>query len=297
MSPKTKLGAWLSAATVILTTACSPLGLLNVAVPNGGYHIAPGIDYGPALRNKLDVYVPRRTTTQPLPVVVFFYGGAWEAGRRDDYEFVAEALTSQGFIVVIPDYRVYPEARFPGFLHDAAAAVAWIRQNIASHGGDEEELFLMGHSAGAHIAAMLTLNGEYLREEGLEPEDLAGMIGLAGPYDFLPLQSERLKTIFGPEAERWKSQPINFITGDNAPMLLLVGTADKTVWPRNTYNLAAKIKAAGGPVQMVEYPGWGHVDIVAKLAKPLRDRHLLQSITEFIRTNADGGIETVSRDN
>jgi acetyl esterase/lipase len=281
----------------MLTTACSPLGLLNVAVPSGGYHITPGIDYGSALRNKLDVYVPRSATRQPLPVVVFFYGGAWEAGRRDDYEFVAEALTSQGFIVVIPDYRVYPEARFPEFLHDAAAAVVWTKQNIASHGGDEEQLFLMGHSAGAHIAAMLTLNGEYLGEEGMRPADLAGMIGLAGPYDFLPLQSERLKTIFGHEAGRWKSQPINFVTGDNAPMLLLVGTADKTVWPRNTYNLAAKIKAAGGPVHVVEYPGWGHVDIVAKLAKPLRDSNLLQSIAEFIRTNADSGIETVSQDN
>ena len=283
MSLTNKLKKTFSAAAVLLTTACSPVALLNAAVPNDGYQITPGIPYGSHERNVLDVYVPRAPSDKPRPVVVFFYGGSWDSGKRGDYEFVAEALTSQGFVVVVPDYRVYPEVKFPDFMYDAAAATLWAKRNIAQYGGDAGHVFVMGHSAGAHIAAMLTLNAKYLDSVGMQPQDLAGMIGLAGPYDFLPLTSERLKTIFGPEDERWKSQPINFVTGNNPPMLLLVGTADDTVWPKNTYNLAAKIKAAGGPVQVIEYPGWGHIDMVAKLAKPLRDESLLKAIADFIR--------------
>lgn len=286
MSLTNKLKKTFSAAAVLLTTACSPVALLNAAVPNGGYQITPGISYGSHERNVLDVYVPRAPSDKPRPVVVFFYGGSWEAGNRGDYEFVAEALTSQGFVVVVPDYRVYPEVKFPDFMYDAAAATLWTKRNIAQYGGDDGHVFVMGHSAGAHIAAMLTLNAEYLNNVGLQPQDLAGMIGLAGPYDFLPLTSERLKIIFGPEDERWKSQPINFVTGNNPPMLLLVGTDDDTVWPKNTYNLAAKIKAAGGPVKVIKYPGWGHIDMVAKLAKPLRDESLLQPIVQFIREHS-----------
>lgn len=283
MSLINKLKRVFSAAAVLLTTACSLVALLNAAVPDDGYQLKPGIAYGSHERNVLDIYMPRVASDKPRPVVVFFYGGSWDSGKRGDYEFVAEALTSQGFVVVIPDYRVYPEVKFPDFMYDAAAATEWTKRNIAQYGGDADHVFVMGHSAGAHIAAMLTLNAKYLDSVGMQPQDLAGMIGLAGPYDFLPLTSERLKTIFGPEDERWKSQPINFVTGNNPPVLLLVGTADDTVWPKNTYNLAAKIKAAGGPVQVIKYPGWGHIDMVAKLAKPLRDESLLKAIADFIR--------------
>lgn len=295
MSPKNKLKALLSAATVLLTTACSPVALLNAAVPNSGYQITSGISYGSFERNALNVYVPRAPSDGSRPVVVFFYGGSWEAGKRDDYEFVAEALTSQGFVVVVPDYRVYPEVKFPDFMFDAANAVKWTKGNIEQYGGDVGEVFVMGHSAGAHIAAMLTLNADYLASVDLKPQDLSGMIGLAGPYDFLPLTSERLKVIFGPEDQRWKSQPINFVTGNNPPMLLLVGTGDKSVWPKNSYNLAAKIKAAGGPVQVIDYKGRGHIDMVAKLAKPLRDESLLEPIVQFIRANADSKSAAVTQ--
>ena len=272
----------------MLVAACSPVALLNLAVPDGGYRETGDIVYGPAQRNKLDVYVPNAPVGKPLPVVVFFYGGSWEAGRRQDYQFVAEALTTNGFIAVLPDYRVYPEVVFPAFMQDAAAAVKWTREHIAEYGGDPAQLFVMGHSAGAHIAAMLALDGQYLNEVGMRPQDLDGMIGLAGPYDFLPLQSDTLKIIFGPEDERWKSQPINFVDGQNPPMLLVVGTDDKRVLPRNTYNLASKIEAAGGPVEVAEFPGWGHIDVVARLAEPLRDETLLQTVARFIRTHADG---------
>lgn len=265
-----------------VTIACSPVKTLNALVPSNGYKLSEDISYGDLPRQKLDIYQP--VTHQPKPpVVLFYYGGSWDSGDKADYKFAAEAFTSSGFIAVIPDYRVYPEVKFPGFMADPAKAAKWVKDHIEDYGGDPNRIFLAGHSAGAHIAVMLALNEEYLAKEGLKPNDFRATIGLAGPYDFLPLRSERLKIIFGPEDQRWKSQPIEFVTGHNQPMLLLVGLKDATVWTHNTYNLAAKIKAKGGPVEVVEYPSYGHIDMAAKLAKPLRGNgDLLKPIVDFI---------------
>jgi acetyl esterase/lipase len=280
----------------LLASACSPVNILNAVISDKAYELNSGVAYGDLPRQTLDIYTPKNHLTanlelnnksaavnQGLPVVVFFYGGSWDSGNRGSYKFIGEAITSQGFITVIPDYRVYPEVLFPGFMEDPAKAATWVKSHAAEFGGDPERIFLAGHSAGAHIAAMLVLDPEFLAKQNSKPGAFAGMIGLAGPYDFLPLKSNRLKTIFGPEDQRPKSQPINFVTGSNPPMLLMVGTKDGTVWPRNTYNLAAKIKAAGGPVEVVEFAGYGHVDMAAKLAKPLRDKRMLDTITEFIK--------------
>lgn len=274
-----------SLAALVMTAACSPVKALNAVIPDSGYQLTEGIGYGALPRQKLDIYVPKKTATtasKPLPVVVFFYGGSWDSGERGNYKFVGEAMSSQGFIAVVPDYRVYPDVLFPAFMEDPARAVKWAKEHAAEFGGDPGRIFLAGHSAGAHIAAMLVLDDEFLAAQHLKPADVAGMVGLAGPYDFLPLTSEHLKTIFGPEEQRAKSQPINYVTGNNPPMLLLVGTKDNTVWPKNTYNLAAKIRAKGGPVEVKEFAGYSHIDMAAKLARPIRDQVMLSSITSFI---------------
>lgn len=267
----------------MLLTACSPVNLLNAMVPSHGFTVQRDIAYGELARQRLDIYQPTQRRAGKNPVVVFFYGGGWEGGDKKDYKFVGEALSSHGLTVVIADYRVYPEVVFPDFIEDAAAAVAWTKANIDSFGADPDQLFIAGHSAGAHIASMLVLNDEYLKKYALTPDDVIGMIGLAGPYDFLPLKSDTLKTIFGPEDLRWQSQPINFVQGDNPPMLLMVGERDLTVWPRNSFRLADKITAAGGEVALKKFPDYGHVAMVAKLAKPLRgDGAILQPMLEFI---------------
>ncbi|MGP1715865.1 MAG: alpha/beta hydrolase [Methylophilus sp.] len=284
----------------LLTSACSPVNILNAVISDKSYHLNNGVAYGDLPRQTLDIYTPKNhlsvkeappdktennvpIASKGLPVVVFFYGGSWDSGNRGSYKFVGEALTSQGFIAVIPDYRVYPEVLFPGFMEDPAKAAKWVKLHAAEFGGDPERVFLAGHSAGAHIAAMLVLDPEFLAKQDSKPQDFAGMIGLAGPYDFLPLKSDRLKIIFGPEDQRVKSQPINFVTGNNPPMLLMVGTKDNTVWPRNTYRLAAKIKATGGPVEVAEFAGYSHIDMAAKLAKPLRDERMLNTMADFIK--------------
>lgn len=269
--------------TALFSVACSPIKTLNALIPENGYELRAGIAYGDLSRQKMDIYLPRGNAQIKRKVVLFFYGGSWDSGAREDYKFVAEALTSNGFIVVIPDYRVYPEVKFPGFMSDPAKAAAWVKVHAAEFGGDAEHIFLAGHSAGAHIAVMLSVNPEYLARENLKCTDFSGTIGLAGPYDFLPLRSQHLKDIFGPENERWKSQPIEFVTGQNPPILLLVGLKDNTVATYNTFNLATKIKSKAGPVEVVEFPTYGHIDMAAKLAKPLRgDGELLKPIVDFI---------------
>ena len=279
---------------LMTTSACSPIKLLNAVVPESTYQLYSAVAYGDLPRQKLDIYIPNQVVlsnfenkTTARKVVIFFYGGSWDSGNRGDYKFVGEALASQGFIVVIPDYRVYPDVLFPAFMADPALAARWVKDNIQQYQANTQQIFLAGHSAGAHIAVMLGVNAEYLAKQSLKPNDFAGIIGLAGPYDFLPLNSERLKTIFGPDSqlgsEQWKSQPINFVDGKNPPMLLAVGTKDGTVWPRNTYNMAEKIKNHNGIVKVVEFENYSHIDMVAKLAKPLRGNgELLKAVVDFI---------------
>ena len=216
---------------------------------------------------RLDVYTPRSAATASRrPVIVFFYGGSWQRGDKNDYQFVASLLTRLGFTVVIPNYRLFPEVVFPEFMHDAAAAVDWSQRHAEQFGADPGQLFVMGHSAGAHIAALLQYDANYLAN--LE-QPVAGLIGLSGPYDFLPLSSETLARVF-PESVRADSQPINFAHGNAAPALLLHGGKDQTVGPGNSIRLARRIKAAGGVAETGIYNKRGHAGVLLALAQPLR---------------------------
>ncbi len=205
----------------------------------------------------LDVYAPARAVGR-LPVIVFFYGGSWQSGERAEYAFIATVLARRGFVVVVPDYRVFPQVRYPDFLHDCAAAVGWVFERIAGYGGDPAQVFLLGHSAGAYNAVMLALVPGLLAQARL----LAGVIGLAGPYDFLPLRDGALQTIFANPAGYEDTQPITHATGEAAPMLLLTGGRDRTVLPRNTAVLAARLRQLGGTVETKIYPKLGHIGII-----------------------------------
>lgn len=261
----------LAAALLAGLAACSPARLLNATVATDRLMIATGLAYGDHPRQRLDVYTPKAAAGS-LPVVVYFYGGAWQNGDRDTYVFLAEALASRGFVVVIPDYRVYPTGRFPVFLEDAAQAVRWTVDQIGTHGGDPERLFLMGHSAGAHIGAMLALDTRYLTAAGVPADRVAGFVGLAGPYDFLPITGPDIRRVFATAARPEDTQPITFVRADAPPMLLLTGTDDDTVLPRNSESLGRALRAAGGTAEVKAYPGIGHIGIVSALAGLFRGR-------------------------
>jgi acetyl esterase/lipase len=271
--------SWLAAA--LFPTGCSGLGLLDALTPSGSYTATTDIAYGALPRQKLDVYRPQGAG--PHPVIVFFYGGGWQSGERGPYRFVAETLTRHGYVIVIPDYRVYPEARFPTFIEDAAQAVGWARDNAARIGGDPSRLFLMGHSAGAHIAAMVALDARYLAKVGMERRELKGFIGLAGPYDFLPLTSDKFKTILA-APDMAQTQPITFADEGAPPMFLLHGLDDTTVLPRNSVNFATRLRENGAVVETRYYPDMAHVGILLGLSSLVAgDQPVLADILAFLQ--------------
>lgn len=276
------LGRCLVLALVLLSAGCSSLTALNASVPDDGFVVSRGHAFGTLPRQQLDVYAPRNLSG-PAPVVVFFYGGAWQHGRRGDYKFVGEALTSKGFIVVIPDYRLYPEVKFPAFLEDGGAAVAWTQREIGRYGGDPHRIFLMGHSAGAYNAAMVALDAHYVEAAGGRHADVIGFIGLAGPYDIRPDTSIILDNIFGATPDLRLAQPANFVETDSPRALLLYAEHDTTVLPVHSRRLAQRFRAVSGRVTEVGYPDLGHASIVGVLAKPYQGRApVLEEVTRFI---------------
>jgi acetyl esterase/lipase len=257
--------------------------VVNAFVPSDTYRPAPAIAYGAHPRQLLDVYQPVRFAGA-APVVVFFYGGNWNSGERASYRFVGEALASQGFVGVIPDYRLYPEVRFPDFLADCAAAVRWTAGHIEGRGGDARRIFLMGHSAGAYNAAMLALDSQYLEAVRVARSSIRAWIGLAGPYDFLPLQGRIARAVFGYPDTSVLTQPIHFASRGDPPALLVTGSDDRTVDPGNTARLAERLRASGVAVTERVYPGVSHVRLVGALASPLRSLvPVLDDVAAFVR--------------
>jgi acetyl esterase/lipase len=258
------------------------VALLALSTP-GAAHVERNVVYAPGHRGGLDVYAPWRLRPH-APIAVFIYGGSWDSGDKATYRFVGKALASRGIVTVIPDYRVYPEARFPDFLEDNAKAVAFAKKHATEWGADPARLYLVGHSAGAYNAAMLALDRHWLAAVGLDARtDLKGVVGLAGPYDFLPLRSSRLKMIFGPPDRLAETQPITHVDGASPPMSLLAGEKDTVVDPGNTMRLAAAIRASGGDVSTHYYPGLGHIGILTSIAGLFRYRApVLRDIATFI---------------
>ena len=250
---------------------CSPAGFLNGASRLAGdpARLATnGASYGSLPRQKLDVWMPRNSAAAPLPVVVFFYGGGWVSGERGDYGFAGRAFASQGFVAIVPDYRLVPHARFPAFVQDGALAVKWARDHAARYGGDPNRITLSGHSAGAYIGAMLALDGHYLADVGVDPKTIRAAALLAGPYDFYPFTEARGRDALGAWPKPAETQPITFASPDAPPMLLMAGTSDRVVQPRNSKALAAALAKAGATVELKLYKGQSHVDL-AKSLSPL----------------------------
>ncbi|WP_313919379.1 alpha/beta hydrolase [Tahibacter sp.] len=213
---------------------------------------------------KLDVYRPPNAD-RPLPVALFFYGGSWRNGERGGYAFAGRALAANGVLTVIADYRKYPAGTFPIFEFDSAAAARWTVDHAAELGGDPRRIFLVGHSAGAHIAALLATDAHYLASQGLKPTDFAGAIGLAGPYDFLPLTDPALVEVFGSPDEWPASQPVRFVDGDEPPFLVVQGDRDRIVQPRNAVSLVTALEQDKVPVTFRRYPNAGHFRVLAAL--------------------------------
>lgn len=233
------------------------------------------IAYGDSPRHHLDWY--RHPTPGTRPTVLFFYGGNWRSGRRQDYRFVADTLMTLGCDVVVPDYRLYPHVRFAEILLDARGAAEAVLERL----DPASPLILMGHSAGAQIGALLTLDDSLLSDTAR----ISGFVGLAGPYDFYPFTEDDHWELFGPEPAYPASQPVNFVRADAPPLFLLHGAEDTRVRRGHSKSLMQKQQAAGGEAERRVYPGLGHVDILLAFSRlHRRDNPVVRDVAAIIET-------------
>lgn len=261
-----------TAAAVL--SACSPIKVLNGLVPADTYQFQGGIAYGKAPRQMLDVYQPLPSTPPAQgarPLVVFFFGGTWTNGDRASYKFVGEALASRGAVVVIPDYGLSPVFTYPVFVRDSALAVEWALDNAAQLGADPKQVYVMGHSSGGYNTAMVALDDRWLAEVGASPKQLAGWIGLAGPYDFLPIGDPQAQVAFNWPDTPPDSQPLAHVTPAAPRALLMAAAKDELVYPdRNTGQMAAALRAAGVPVEVKLFDNLSHVTLIGAFARPIQ---------------------------
>ncbi|MEO1282766.1 MAG: alpha/beta hydrolase [Pseudomonadota bacterium] len=284
-----------SMALPIALVAAFWLGLIQMnsvyrfvgwAISEGGTELQSGISYGPAARQKLDIYRPlaasAREAAADTPIILFVYGGSWRDGDRTIYRFVGDAFASRGYKTVIPDYRLYPDVQFPGFVNDVAATYRWIEKNLLRPG---QKIILVGHSAGAHMSALVALDPRYLKAVSANPAHLAGWVGLAGPYAFQPTTWPTTKDVFVTASDADEPRPVAHVTSGEKPALLFHGLDDDVVKVWNMRELAKALRAVDGQVRAIELPGVAHIGIVLALARPFRGKGpVLSETLAFIRS-------------
>lgn len=252
---------------------------------DGSIREVAAVRYGSDPAQKLEMFLPAdaEAAKGPLPIVVFIHGGGWRSGDPHDYRFMARALAPQGYAVVLAGYRLYPKTRYPGMLEDGAAALRWVADHAAKLGGDPQRVVLMGHSAGAYNAVMLGLDQRWLAAQGLSANALRGVVGLAGPYDFYPFDSDATKLSFGKAANPEETQPVVHARAGGPPLLLVHGTADKRVRPRNSVELARTMTRAGAPTQAVLLDGVTHEGLIMMFARPFsHDPRAIDAVLPFL---------------
>ena len=259
---------------------CSPLSILNATVSSDGYKSTLNLPYGEKPRQYLDVHIPNNVVDK-ADVVIFYYGGRWQYGSKEQYAFVADAMTSKGIITVLPDYRLYPDVDWRDFIQDGARAYEWVVKNITKYNGNPKRVFVMGHSAGAHISSMVALDESLLANDMRRP---CGFVGLAGPYDFLPIRDADVIRVFSSAIDIQKTQPIYFVDGGDPAMLLLHGSDDDSVKVGNTTRVVRRVNNVEGLVDSKIYKEIDHIDILISLSSTFRHvSPVLSDSIEFIK--------------
>ncbi|MBD3585961.1 alpha/beta hydrolase [Salinimonas sp. HHU 13199] len=252
--------------TTVLLGGCAKLmfATANTTTLTFDGDITEDVAYGTLPRQQLDIFVPEGLNNKKAPVVIFFHGGRWSFGSKDQYQFVGIRLASMGYVAVLPNTRLYPEVKFPIFVEDAAASVAWVQKNIHQYGGNEQ-LIISGHSSGAHIGALVVADERYLKKAGGDPSGIDAFVGMAGPYDFTP-KADDLRDMFGPPDEFDKMVVSHYIDGSEPPFALMYSSNDGTVHERNLKRLKAKIESVDGQVSTYIYEKGEHTGTVAALS-------------------------------
>ena len=232
---------------------------------------APGFD---PVRHLLDVYSTNRNKATPKPVVVFIHGGNWNSGNKNIYWFIGRRLAKQGVVAVIINYRLAPNVQVPAMSNDCAHAVQWVTQHIADYGGDPDKIYVMGHSAGGGLAALLATDDALFSAIGMPKNPVKGAI-LDDPaginmYDFLktttnPADKQYLVS-FGTNPEGWRAvSPLFKVRAGLPPMLLFAGEKTYPSIMQGSKALQEKLQAAGDKSELTIIPGKEHVPMVKQL--------------------------------
>lgn len=267
--------------------ACTGPRLLNTVTlnPDRSTQITRDLAYGDLPRQKLDMYTP--DGQGPFPVLIFIHGGGWERGSKGEYAFAGKRFASEGFVTAVINYRLYPEVVYPSFMEDVGAAVVWVYKNADQYGGNPAQLFISGHSAGAYNAVQVAVAPEFLAPFDLTSDIIDGVAGIAGPYDFYPFDPGSVEDIFGPYPNPEATQPVNRVTPQTPPMILIIGEEDESIHPRNLANMKAALEEAGVRVETRTYPSADHAATVVAIAWPNRYDTVKDMVTFFKEIMSD----------
>lgn len=280
---------FLALPLILVVTACSGPQILDIVAPKlkGEWERDVDIAYGELDRQKLDIYRPTRPG--PHPVLVFVHGGSWERGQKDDYPWLGRRFASEGYVTAVINYRLSPQFDYDDFMADTARAIAFMHNEAKTWGGDPERLFLVGHSAGAYNAVQVALAPEFLEAEGTSPDIIDAVAGLAGPYSFLPLDSDVTCNAFGKADDLEATQPINRVTSAAPPMILVHGLDDDVVSPRNSTALAELLGDEGIRNAAILYEDIDHIEIIVAVALTGR-APVVRDITGFFESATVGQV-------
>ena len=261
------------------------LKVFNFLVPQdqNSVVLASSVSYGSAPEQVLYVFGPKQPKPN-LPVLIFVHGGSWQQGNAADYGFIGRAFAAENFVTFVVNYRKDPKHPYPAFVQDVATSLNWVQNNAAQFGGDAQKIFLVGHSAGAYDIALAVLDKRFLDAAVVKAESIKAVATLAGPFDFLPLDSKITKQVFGKVSDLQSTQPINFVRKDAPPFLILHGLDDETVYPKNARSLFKHLTEAGASAKLIEYPSVTHVGILLDITKPFRSKApVLSDVLKFFK--------------
>lgn len=232
---------------------------------------APDFD---AKRHLLDVYAPRQKSAPARPVVVFIHGGAWDSGSKNLYSFIGRRLAKQGLVAVVVSYRLAPAVQVPAMADDCARALRWVTQHIAEHGGDPSRIFVMGHSAGGGLAALLATDNRLFAQLGLATNPIKGVIlddpGGLDMFDYLQKMEypgdETYLIPFGKEPAVWREVSAMYhVRADSPPVLLYAGERTYPSIASSTRKFQKRLQELGLKHEFKILPGKKHVAMVTQL--------------------------------